>query len=84
MCHSAANENQAGGCVSACLLVAGRVTDSFESLEKDPVKKEARNVFWSCQAPPLGLCNVRVLEVYSDVGLYFTRPSTHVDSYKKP
>lgn len=39
MCHSAANENQAGGCVSACLLVAGRVTDSFESLEKDPVKK---------------------------------------------
>lgn len=51
---------------------------------KTLLKKEARNVFWSCQAPPLGLCNVRVLEVYSDVGLYFTRPSTHVDSYKKP
>lgn len=39
-----------------CLLVAGRVTDSFESLEKDPVKKGSQEcvlVLPSSSAGPL-------------------------------
>lgn len=79
----ALNEIQAVGCLSARLIMAGRVPEtSFEGLEKELVHSEARNVcFGSCQAPSVGLCEV--LEVFAGEGLPFTRLLTHVDSYEK-